>query len=212
MIFPPSLHGICLILLLGNARSFQLSKFESNVVRTTTIPQFYSNSKVEGVEGSPSFRQRMLTRLRKNDSTPTKTPQKVGQLTTVRTLDEFKKEVVDDASGLVVVWYYAPWCRACKQVAPGFVALTKRHPHIKFVQVPALDENKVLHQGLGVPSVPYVHLYHPEGGLVEEQKLKRSLLSAFHKKLEDYEQESCSLLRGDIWSPFSPYDSIPTEQ
>jgi thiol-disulfide isomerase/thioredoxin len=198
------------MLILGNAHSFQTSNSLRRVIRTTSIPQFYTNSKVEEMEGSPSFRQRMLNRLGKSNDAPTKRTREDGPFTTVRTLAEFKKEVVDEATGLVVVWYYAPWCRACKHVAPGFVALARRHPDIKFVRVPALNDNTALHQGLGVPSVPYVHLYHQEGGLVEEQKLKRAQLSAFHKKLEDYEQESCSLLRGERWSPFCPYDSIPT--
>jgi thiol:disulfide interchange protein len=212
MILPPFIRTICLMLILGNAHSFQTSNPERRVIRTTSIPQFYTNSEVEGMEGSPSFRQRMLNRLGKNNDAPTKRTRQDGLFTTVRTLEEFKKEVADEAKGLVVVWYYAPWCRACKHVAPGFVALARRHPDIKFVQVPALKDNTALHQGLGVPSVPYIHLFHPEGGLVEEQRFLRAQLSAFHKKLEDYQQESCSLLRGERWSPFYPYDSIPTEK
>eukprot|EP00980_Cylindrotheca_fusiformis_P024428 scaffold11900_cov90-Cylindrotheca_fusiformis.AAC.4 len=209
-------QGTCLLLMLGMVNSFQafdITRPGAARATTTTIPQFYKTSEVEGLGESPSFRQRMLNRLQKNkkNDSATKLSKNNPILTTVRTIDEFKKEVVDGASGLVVVWYYAPWCRACKQVAPGFVSLTRRHPNAKFVQVPALEENKALHQGLGVPSVPYVQLYHPEGGLIEEQKLKRPMLSGFHKKLQDYEQGSCSLERFETWSPFSPYDPVPTE-
>ena len=123
----------------------------------------------------------------------------------VSTLMEFKKAIVDESDSLTVVRFYAPWCRACRAMAPGFFGMAKKHPKIKFVQVAVTDENVNLHQGLGVPSIPYVHLYHPQGGLVEEQKLTRKHLSGFNKILQDYENLSCSLDRDDEWSSDNPY-------
>ena len=88
---------------------------------------------------------------------------------------------------------------------------------IKFVQVPVLPENTNLHQGLGVKSVPFVHVYHPTEGLIEERKLTRKYLPGFHKLLQDYRRGECSLegklLSTDAsvtsWSTESPYAPAP---
>jgi hypothetical protein len=48
-----------------------------------------------------------------------------------------------------------------------------------FVDVPVLESNSNLHQGLGVESIPFGHIYHPEEGLVEEKKLSRKTFSEF---------------------------------
>jgi thiol-disulfide isomerase/thioredoxin len=203
----PIMKAICIMLLFGHVQSF------SNSIKHVRKSQlFYTNSELE-IEEEPGFRQRMLKGLQANGQRQNK-PSRQEYLTTVQSVEEFKKEVVDDNNNeLVVVWFFAPWCRACRAATPGMVALSKRHPSIKFVQVPVLKKNQILHQGLEIPSVPYVHLYHPTGGLVEEQKLKRSQLSAFHKKLMDYEDDSCALgQRDERWSPFSPYEQIPSEK
>jgi len=135
----------------------------------------------------------------------------------IRNLKDYK-EVLDKASGddrmLAVLWY-SPWCKACRAVIPGIRTLAKRHPDIQFIQVPVIEENANLHQGLDVPSVPFMHLYVPDDPrLVEESKMTRKRLSAFQKLLKDYERGSCSLentFGGEetVWSTSCPY-SFPS--
>jgi thiol:disulfide interchange protein len=192
----------------------QIQSFQTLTVprrsRRTTSPQFYAIAAVERHSASSSFRQRMLQGMKPQDKIRKPRTHKSSLIKEVRTLKEYKKVVVDEAEGsLVVVWFYATWCRACKGLAPGMFALAKHHPEIKFVQVPALEDNTNLHQGLGVPSVPFVHLYHPDGALVEEQKLTRKILPGFHKMLQDYQDGSCSLERTNEWSTSSPYGPAP---
>ena len=93
--------------------------------------------------------------------------------------------------------FYAPWCKACQAVTPGYTALAKKYSNeVKFVQVAITDDNINLHQGLGVPSIPFVHLYYPNGGgLVEEQKFTRKELKSFQRILHDYVVGSCNLLQ-----------------
>ena len=57
-----------------------------------------------------------------------------------------------------------------------------------FVDVPVTPRNAALHQGLGVSSLPFAHIYHPQGGLVEELKLTRKHISTFKDKLDGYLQ------------------------
>jgi len=136
-------------------------------------------------------------------------------------LKEYKRVVIDEAQEdqLVVVWFYSPWCRSCKSVSKGVQALSREYQaDIKFVQVPVLSENAILHQGLGVKSVPFVHVYHPSLGLMEERKLTRKHLTGFHKLLQDYRSGECSLEQrhageddssSDRWSTESPYEPAP---
>lgn len=57
-----------------------------------------------------------------------------------------------------------------------------------FVEVPVNNKNSLLHQGLGIPSLPYAHIYHPEDGLIEELSFTRKTVSDFAAKLATYLQ------------------------
>ena len=72
-----------------------------------------------------------------------------------------------------------------------------KHPDAIFVDVPVTNENASLHQGLGVPSLPFGHIYHPTAGLVEELRFTRKLVPDFHKTLESYITGSCELPDGE---------------
>lgn len=180
----------------------------------------------------PSFEQRMREQLKRhqlnqraNQPLPSSESNNSSLpnnklVTDVRNLYEYK-DVLDktgeDDQMLAVLWY-SPWCKACRAVMPGIRTLAKRYPNVKFIQVPVLEENANLHQGLDVPSVPYLHLYVPDDPrLVEEKKMTRKRLSGFQKLLCDYVKGYCSLERepaeGDDsagigekrWSTSNPY-------
>lgn len=116
-------------------------------------------------------------------------------------LAEYKKVVADEQHKIVATRFYAPWCRACKAVAPFFYRLARDFPDVVFVDVPVTEQNTSLHQGLGVPSLPFGHIYHPQGGLVEEHKLTRNLFTDFQEKLRFYRDGQCPL-------PADFYDGI----
>ena len=83
---------------------------------------------------------------------------------------------------------YAPWCRACKAVQQQFRKMTRDYgdDKIKFVECPVTEENSFLHDGLGVPSLPYGHIYHPEAGLVEEVSINKKVFKDFERVLQYY--------------------------
>ena len=76
--------------------------------------------------------------------------------------------------------------QACQAVAPHFYKLARDYPDIIFVDVPVTDKNSALHQGLGVATLPFAHIYHPMAGLVEEHKLTRKDVDSFRQKLQGY--------------------------
>ena len=112
----------------------------------------------------------------------------------IETLSDFQTVVGEEKDRLVVVRFHATYCRACKAVTPLYHHLARQHSDlVQFVDVPVTQANAVLHRGMGVPSLPYVHLYHPTNGLVEEGKLTRKELKEFADTLQghvhNWEQE-----------------------
>lgn len=127
-----------------------------------------------------------------------------SNLKIVTTLQEYKDVVGCEKERIVVVRFFAQWCKACKAIQPIFYGLANRLPKILFVDVPITESNANLHQGLGIPSLPFGHIYTPTGGLVEELRITRPLFSTFAKKLKSYISGSCELIDGDTVSPYEP--------
>mmetsp|Transcript_18444 Transcript_18444/g.25569 ORF Transcript_18444/g.25569 Transcript_18444/m.25569 type:complete len:264 (-) Transcript_18444:137-928(-) len=116
----------------------------------------------------------------------------------VTDIQDYKDQVVDVQNQIVVVRFYAPWCRSCKAVEPLFKQMAiQNSPNIKFVDCPVTKENAYLHEGLGIPSVPFGHIYHPDVGLVEERKLNKKDFKQFKKVFETYVAGECQLPSSD---------------
>jgi hypothetical protein len=58
--------------------------------------------------------------------------------------------------------------------------------------VPLSQDTAYLHQGLGVPTLPFAHLYHPEAGLVEERKINKKVIGEFENLLKNYVDGECA--------------------
>lgn len=136
-------------------------------------------------------------------------------------LAAFKALVADEHDAIVVVRFYAKWCKACKAVEPSFYRLARsmrqqqqqqpesgntKNP-MKFVEVPVLEENANLHQGLGVSSLPFAHIYSPTAGLVEELKMTKKDFKTFQHAVHSYRDGECADLQMDEESGMflSPY-------
>ena len=105
----------------------------------------------------------------------TSSPSNVQEVTDIVS---YKKVVCDESNSIVVVRFYAPWCAMCKAIQPFWYKLARSlNPEVKFVEVPCTADNAKLHQALGIPSLPYGHIYYPQQGgsclLVEEASLNK---------------------------------------
>ena len=102
-------------------------------------------------------------------------------------------------------FFIAAWCKACRAVERPFRRLTKEFADhsIKFVEVPVTKDNAYLHQGLGIPSLPFAHIYQTatdaEGSstLVEEMKISKKVFGDFKKTLEHYVRGECPVVYED---------------
>ena len=107
---------------------------------------------------------------------------------TVASLEDFSNVIQEGRTKnqLVVVRFYALWCKKCHSVRPSFDKVASSKPQVIFVDVPVTNTNVELHQGLGVKSVPFAHIYCPEKGLVVEEKISRRRFSEFEELVDHY--------------------------
>jgi thiol-disulfide isomerase/thioredoxin len=153
-------------------------------------------------DNPPSEMSDFQKRMRNLVSTP---PSRVGKrrprrnenvpdnLLVIDTLEEFKNVIQGNDDKIIVVRFYAPWCKACKAIAPSFYRLAGIFEEALFIDIPVKPENSNLHQGLGVPSLPFGHIYHPTGGLVEEKKISKKYFPSFVRLLKTYIDGRCDV-------------------
>lgn len=162
----------------------------------------------------PKFLRRQR-KQQKNPSTSTTSDRPKHMIPNVISIDniiDYKTVVVDEEESIVVVRFFASWCKSCRASEPFFRNIVSRYvgslpqrrnenfgvgdAHrrpVKFVQVQLTRKTAYLQEGLGVPSVPFVHVYHPEAGLVEERKFSKKYMAEFAEVLESYVVGSCDL-------------------
>lgn len=70
---------------------------------------------------------------------------------------------VQDAKGITVVDFYAPWCMPCKAMEPEIAKLVKAHPKVNFAKVD-IDKDDTATARYGVRSVPTFLIFR--GGTV----------------------------------------------
>lgn len=107
---------------------------------------------------------------------------------TAISLEDFANVIQEGRTNnqLVVVRFYATWCKKCQAIRPSFDKVASSKPKVIFVDVPVTNTNVELHQGLKVTSVPFAHIYCPEKGLVVEEKISRSRFSEFEELVEKH--------------------------
>jgi thiol-disulfide isomerase/thioredoxin len=108
---------------------------------------------------------------------------------------DYKTRVVDESHNITVVRFYSHYCKSCRASEPHFFKLAKDYQqyNVNFVEVPLTPQTKVLHDALGVPSLPWTHIYHPDAGLVEERKVSKKFIEEVRQALRCYVFGECSL-------------------
>jgi len=96
---------------------------------------------------------------------------------------EYQSIVEEEKNKFVVVRFFAHWCKTCKMMSPFFYQMAeKQNQSALFVEIAHTPENAQLFERLGVPGVPYGHIYHPEYGLVHKMPmLKKRDVIEFEK-------------------------------
>mmetsp|Transcript_2047 Transcript_2047/g.3367 ORF Transcript_2047/g.3367 Transcript_2047/m.3367 type:complete len:227 (-) Transcript_2047:112-792(-) len=135
------------------------------------------------------FQSRMKrAALQRVTSSKRRTSWRPPNVKTAVSLEEFASVIQEGRTNnqLVVVRFYATWCKKCHAIRPSFDKVASSKPEVIFVDVPVTNTNVELHQGLKVTSVPFAHIYCPDKGLVVEEKISRSRFSEFEDLVEKH--------------------------
>lgn len=109
---------------------------------------------------------------------------------------EHAMEIASNSLGKLTIFrFHAPYCRACKRNRPKFEKLARDHPDLTFVNVAVNDKNKkFVIRELGVNSIPFGGVFHPEIGMVEAMSINNKHFVNFQKIVQEYKAGQCDLL------------------
>lgn len=93
---------------------------------------------------------------------------------------------------IVVIKFYASWCRACKAMSPKFVRVAEDWPDIEFHEI-LFDHNKKLCKSLGIKVLPYMEIIAGSKGKIDGFTCGPSKVSLLVSKLEDVAAEYCDV-------------------
>ena len=103
-----------------------------------------------------------------------------------------------------MITFFCSEYQSRKVMVPYFYRLARKRTDILFLGVPITNKNIDLHQGLGVTSAPFGHIYHPDAGLVEELPICKKNWPRFEDSFKTYVAGSCKV---DTHST-NPYDDM----
>ena len=163
----------------------------SSVAEPPSASSSFADPSPQSGSRESTFQKRMRGLVtRRGRGTATDKP---TNLKTAETLQQYKDALDANEGGLVVVRFFATWCKACKAIQPSYYRMAALYPHVTFLEVPVTNQNANLHQGLEVPSLPYGHIYHKEAGLVEEMKISKKYFHNLVRSVRWYDQGYCNL-------------------
>lgn len=107
-------------------------------------------------------------------------------VTPIRSDDEFTSAMAEAKNDvLVVVKFYASWCRACKTIEPRFRRLaTEFHDSAHFYEV-EFGENKELCRSLEIKKLPCVNFYRGSDECLDTLMAGPSKFATVRSKVED---------------------------
>lgn len=109
--------------------------------------------------------------------------------------EEEYMQLIEDATAeerVVVIKFYASWCRACKAMAPKFQRLADDFPQIEFHEI-LFDNNKKLCKRLNIKILPYMEIVAGSKGKIDGFTCGPSKISMLMGKLENVSEEICDV-------------------
>lgn len=140
-------------------------------------------TRVAGLAWSPKSAPR--PRMRQLASATTLPPASTAVLA-IHSDEDFLAAMAESKNEvLVVVKFYASWCRACKTIEPRFKRLAVEfHDLAKFYEI-EFSENKELCRRLGVKKLPLVQFYRGTDGQLDSLMAGPSKFSDVRAKVEE---------------------------
>ena len=101
---------------------------------------------------------------------------------TLETIPEFEK--VANSKGVVVVKFYAKWCRSCKGMARRFIKTADAFPASKFYEI-EFDASRELCKHCDIKQLPWAQMF-ANGEKIDSFPVSVSNLPMLNKYLEKH--------------------------
>ena len=82
-------------------------------------------------------------------------------------------QAAKDENKVVVIKFFASWCRACKAMAPKISRVAEDWPDIEFYEI-MFDDNKKLCKSLGIKILPFVEIVAGSAGRSSPSRAARA--------------------------------------
>jgi len=103
----------------------------------------------------------------------------------VHTLQGYDVILRNEREKVIVVNFFAAWCKKCQKIKPHFYRLAKKYPQLCFVEVAVSEKNVDMQIGMSLKAVPYAHIYH-QGSLAEHFPIVRDQYNFFEQLMATY--------------------------
>ncbi|KAJ8906500.1 hypothetical protein NDN08_002993 [Rhodosorus marinus] len=113
-----------------------------------------------------------------------------GNVMEMKTAQDYSN-IVNDSDDVVLVKFYAPWCRACEKAGRLLEAVTPQYPEVSFNQM-NFSTNRELCRSLGIKAMPTFHLYY-EGEKIDDFSCGPKRFPELVERLESYKNGFCKI-------------------
>jgi len=103
----------------------------------------------------------------------------------VHTCQGYDVIVRNERDNIIVVNFFAAWCKKCQKIKPHFYRLAKKYPQLCFVEVAVSEKNVDMQIDMSLRAVPYAHIYH-QGSLAEQFPIVRDQYNFFEQLMATY--------------------------
>mmetsp|Transcript_11709 Transcript_11709/g.21903 ORF Transcript_11709/g.21903 Transcript_11709/m.21903 type:complete len:273 (+) Transcript_11709:428-1246(+) len=184
--------------LMYKNKEFENDGEETNAkgiqARTTPTSTTATTAKTTTTTGSSSTvnEKPKISRVVNSSSSSSKDARK--NVHVAKTLQEYQEKMKEYKDCLVVIRFYSHWCKSCKAVEPKYYRLARINPQVEFIDIAITKENQEeFTKEFNIKSVPFGHIVHPQGGLVEKLPMGKMYWEQFEDTLYTYVNGYCDV-------------------
>uniref|UniRef100_A0A7S0BTB5 Thioredoxin domain-containing protein n=1 Tax=Rhodosorus marinus TaxID=101924 RepID=A0A7S0BTB5_9RHOD len=117
-----------------------------------------------------------------------------GNVKEMKTTQEYSS-VVNDHDDVVLVKFYAPWCRACEKTGRLLEGVAPQYPEVSFNKI-NFSTNRELCRSLGIKAMPTFHVYY-KGEKIDDFSCGPKRFPQLVDRLESFKNGFCKIEEDD---------------